>query len=214
MVDRYDATGPEAECEPGSRGRVLCNLVGIRSMREMEQAESAALLKATQRLIDQTRADQRFTAADICRMHRLWLEKLYSWAGEYRSVNIAKGQFMFAAATQVPKLMAELEGGALRQFTPCGFTAPPDQARALAIVHAELILIHPFREGNGRSARLLAVLMGLQAGLPALDFGGIRGLEKRRYINAIHAGLDRDYEPMTEVFRRVITRTMRGVRRG
>ena len=89
-----------------------------------------------------------------------------------------------------------------------------DQARALAVVHAELILIHPFREGNGRCARLLAVLMGLQAGLPALDFGEVRGLEKRRYIGAIQAGLDRNYEPMTELFERVIARTLRGVRLG
>jgi cell filamentation protein len=214
--DRYDATGPEAEFEPGSRGRVLRNLIGVRSAREMARAESVALLinKATQRLIDQTRADQRFTATDICRMHRLWLEGIYSWAGRYRSINIAKGEFMFAAAMHVPKLMLELERGPLKRYTPCRFNAAREQARALAVVHAELILIHPFREGNGRCARLLAVLMALQAGLPALDFGGIRGLEKRRYISAIQSGLDRDYEPMAEIFQRVIARTLRGVRGG
>lgn len=84
-----------------------------------------------------------------------------------------------------------------------------ERARALAVVHTELVLIHPFREGNGRCSRLLAVLMGLQAGLPALDFDGVRGEEKRRYIAAVQAGLDRDYEPMTAVFRRIIMRTLR-----
>jgi cell filamentation protein, protein adenylyltransferase len=79
----------------------------------------------------------------------------------------------------------------------------------MATVHTELVLIHPFREGNGRCARLLAVLMGLQAGLPALDFGGVRGKVKQRYIAAIHAGLDRNYVPMTEIFRAVISRTLR-----
>jgi len=120
---------------------------------------------------------------------------------------------MFAAAMHVPNLMDDLERGALRQYTPCRFTARADQAKALAIVHAELILIHPFREGNGRCGRLLAVLMGLQAGLPALDFGGIRGAERQRYIEAIHAGLDRNYEPMMEIFDRVIVRTLRGIKR-
>lgn len=214
MADRYEATGPEAEFEPGSRGRVLRNLLGVRSAREMARVESEALLDATQKLIDQTRADQRFRAADICRMHHLWLGEIYSWAGAYRSLNIAKGRFMFAAAPHVPKLMHELERGPLKQYTPCRFMALEDQAKALAVVHCELILIHPFREGNGRCARLLSVLMGLQAGLPALDFGGIRGVEKRRYIAAIHAGLDRNYRPMTEVFQRVIARTLRGVTRG
>jgi cell filamentation protein len=53
--------------------------------------------------------------------------------------------------------------------------------------------------------------MGLQAGLPALDFGGIRGSKKREYIAAIHAGLSRDYDPMTKVFREVIVRTLKSV---
>jgi cell filamentation protein len=105
--------------------------------------------------------------------------------------------------------MQEFERGPLREYTPCRFDKLADQASALAIVHSELIPIHPFRDGNGRCARLLAMLMGLQAGLPALDFGGIRGAKKREYIAAVHAALDRDYELMIKVFRGVIERTLR-----
>lgn len=206
---RYRAEGPEAEYEPGSRGRVLRNRLGIRSVREMARRESEALVAATQRAIDETRVDQRFTAAGIRRLHRLWLGEIYVWAGEYRQVNLGKDDFMFAAAGQVPRLMHELERGSLRELTPCRFAGVEEQARALAVVHAELILIHPFREGNGRCARLLATLMALQAGLPALDFGGIRGETKRRYILAVHAALGRDYLPMTAIFRAVIARTLR-----
>ena len=43
IQDRYQATGPEAEFELGSRGRVLRNKRGIRRVGEMEQAESDAL---------------------------------------------------------------------------------------------------------------------------------------------------------------------------
>ncbi len=206
---RYRAEGPEAEFEPGSRGRALRNRLGIRSVREMVQRESEALVAATQRLIDHTRVEQRFTADDIRRMHRLWLGEIYVWAGEHRQVNMGKGDFMFAAAAQVPRLMHELERGALRELTPCRFQSAAEQAHALAVVHAELILIHPFREGNGRCARLLATLMGLQAGLPALDFGGIRGKTKQRYIAAVHAAVGRDYRPMAEIFGAVIARTLR-----
>jgi cell filamentation protein len=175
----------------------------------MAHRESEALVEATQQLIDETRVDQRFSAQDIRRMHRGWLGAIYPWAGEYRSVNISKGGFMFAAAGLVPRLMEELERGSLRQFTPCQFEERRDQAIAIATVHVELLLIHPFREGNGRCARLLATLMGLQAGLPPLDFGGIRGRTKRRYIAAVQAGLDRDYAPMADIFGAVIDRTLR-----
>ena len=51
--------------------------------------------------------------------------------------------------------------------------------------------------------------MALQAGLPVLDFGGIRGRIRQRYIAAVHAGLDRNYAPMTEIFRAVIRRSLR-----
>lgn len=209
MIGRYDAVGDEAEFEPGSRGRVLRNRIGITSLRAMERKESEALLIATEQTIDETRIDQCFTAGDIQGMHRLWLGEIYSWAGEYRQVNMSKGAFMFAAAAQVPKLMREFEHGPLRDYTPCRFDNAREQATALAVVHAELILIHPFREGNGRCSRLLAILMGLQAGLPALDFGGIRGAKKKDYIGSIHAALSRDYEPMTKVFEGVIARTLR-----
>ncbi len=47
MAVRYDAGGPEAESEPGSRGRVLRNRVGLTSVREIERRESEALLAAS-----------------------------------------------------------------------------------------------------------------------------------------------------------------------
>ncbi len=208
-MSRYEAHGIETEFESGSRGRVLRNMLGIRSVREMHRAESAALLIATNQLIDETTETQRFTASDIRNIHRRWLGAIYAWAGEYRSVNIAKHDFMFAAADQVPRLMREFEQGPLRDYTPCRFDVIQEQEDALAVVHAELILIHPFHEGNGRCARVLSTLMALQADLPALDFSGVQGKEKRYYIAAIHQAMERNYEPMKEVFRRVIARSLR-----
>lgn len=156
MAGRYDAVGPEAEFQPGSRGRVLRNRLRVTSVRELERRESAALLFATQQIIDETRVDQRFTAGEIRRMHQRWLGEIYEWAGEYRGVSIAKGAFMFAAAIQIPKLMQDLERGALQEYTPCSFNTIAAQATALAIVHAELILIHPFREVIARTLKSAA----------------------------------------------------------
>jgi len=49
----------------------------------------------------------------------------------------------------------------------------------------------------------------LQAGLPLLDFDGIRGKSRQRYFLAIQAAIARDYEPIGAVFRSVIERTLR-----
>jgi cell filamentation protein len=50
-------------------------------------------------------------------------------------------------------LAQDFERGPLQEYTPRSFDTTAAQATALAIVHTELILIHPFR-GNGRCARL------------------------------------------------------------
>lgn len=141
-------------------------------------------------------------------MHQIWLGPIYAWAGQYRQVNLQKGDLPFAAAAQIPKLMADFERGPLRTCTPCRPGPIMKVAEALAIVHVELVLIHPFREGNGRIARMLAVLMGLQAGLPALAFEDLLGRKRRLYFDAVRAGLDRNYQPMTGVFSAVIRRTI------
>ncbi|MFO1192323.1 MAG: Fic family protein [Rhodoferax sp.] len=206
---KYLATGAQAEFEPGSRGRVLRNRLGITRVRDMHEAESQALLIAQDAALDGFGPDHRFTAADVCDLHRLWLGPIYDWAGEYRSVNIGKGGFQFAHAPLIEGLMQELERGALARLSPCRPTTDAEIASALAEVHAELILIHPFREGNGRLARLLALLMALQAGLPPLDFGPLAGQGRRPYIAGIHAALGRDYRPLAAMFGRVIARSWR-----
>lgn len=199
----------EAQFEPGSHGRVLKNLLRVTRKRAMDQVEVREQLRALEELIGLYDEHHRFTAADVRRIHRIWLGPIYAWAGGYRQVNVSKGDFPFAAARQIPHLMTELEKGPLREFTPCRFAPPDEVVRAIAIVHAELMLIHPFREGNGRVGRFLAILMALQAGLPPLDFGGIKGRKRLEYFAAVRAGLDRNYGPMERVFSGVVQRTLR-----
>jgi cell filamentation protein len=206
---KYEATGPEAEFEPGSRGRVLRNLLGITRVHDMNEAESQALELAQEAALDYYGPEHRFTAKDIRDLHRLWLGPIYPWAGAYRSVNIGKGGFQFAHAPRIAGLMTELDRGVLRRHTPCHAANIASVARALAEVHAELILVHPFRDGNGRLARLLALLMALQAGLPPLDFSLMAGRGKRSYIASIHAAMNRDYAPLTAKIEQVIGRSQR-----
>lgn len=211
--DRYSTDGSvEAKFQPGSRQRVLLNRLGISRVREMQQAESDELRALLRCLLLEVDEHQRFTEEGLSAWHRRWLGSIYVWAGDYRQVNMAKGGFQFATSALIPKLMQSFEREVLAQHTPCFGMDSERLVRALAITHAEFILVHPFREGNGRLARLLNTLMGLQAGIPALDYGGIRGERKRAYIAAIHAALDRNYAPLESVFHNVLRRTLRGAK--
>lgn len=193
----------EDQYEPGSSKRVLKNLLGIKSKQSMDLAEALALEEAQDLLIKTYSKDHRFTAQDICHMHRVWLGKIYAWAGEYRRVNLAKDNFKFAAAAHIPHLMHDFEAKFLNKRTPCLFKKD-ELIQALAQVHVELVLIHPFREGNGRLSRLLAIIMALQAELPSLDFSDIQGHGREPYFMAVQEGMKRNYKPMEAIFRKII----------
>jgi cell filamentation protein len=207
--DRYDVSDlPEAQFEPGSNGLVLKNLLGITSKQVMDEAEARALEQAMDVLVRAYGETHRFTATDLCDCHRIWLGGISEWVGHYRRVNVSKDGFPFAAAAQVPTLMGQFERDVLRRYTPCTFADRAAVIRALAETHVEFVLIHPFRDGNGRLARVLSTLMALQAGLPLLDFSLMAGTGKTTYIAAIQAGLDKRYVPMESLFGEVIEQSL------
>ena len=118
--DRYDTSGlEEAEHEPGSRGRVLKNLLGIKGKREMDRVEAEEQMRALEELVRTYDQDHRFVASDISHIHKVWLGRVYRWAGQYRQVNLSKDNFPFATSEQIPGLMADFEEGPLKKFTPC-----------------------------------------------------------------------------------------------
>lgn len=199
----------EGQFESGSQNRVYKNLLGITKKREMDQIELQELVRASGELFNNFSTKQQIITDDIKQMHKVWLDKIYLWAGEYRRVNLTKDGFTFAAANRIPRLMKEFEEHELKKYTPCCFDSLEEIISAIAIVHVELVLIHPFREGNGRIARLLSNIMALQAKLPALDFGGIKGKKRYEYFSAVRDGLDRNYQPMIRIFETVIQRTLK-----
>lgn len=151
-------------------------------------------MNAERVLLSRFGPDHSFTVADINLIHRMFLGAIYPWAGIFRDVNLSKGGFPFASAYAIPQAMRDLEKEVLGKNTPCRGPDSAQIARQIAAVHAELLLIHPYREGNGRTARLLATFMAYQAGQPGIDFGfiGSRGKQFDRYVAAIHAGLNGD----------------------
>ncbi len=202
-TDRYDTSGNlEAQFESGSNDSVLKNKLGIHDASEMDDIELDLLIQLYDQIPDWVEKDQKLSTADIREWHRRWLGNVYTWAGQYRTVNMGKGEFQFAAATQIDRLMDVLDRDFLFHYTPCSSMTDEQLIEAIAKIHVELILIHPFREGNGRISRILANVMAMQAGKPELDFSEWDE-KKERYFSAIQAGLD-DFEPMKALVRLVL----------
>lgn len=209
MTSKFSSryTIPEDEgYEPGSNDEVLKNCLGIKTALEMNEIETQQLRDAESELIQIFDQNHQFTAQDICNIHELWLGDVYPFAGKYRTVNMSKNGFPFANPALIEKLMRNLEEKYLLKYTPCHSLDLNELAHALGIVHVEFIIIHPFREGNGRVSRLLANLMALQAGKPLLNFEAIDQIAHpegfNKYIAAIqNSSKDNDYLPIQEVFK-------------
>ena len=196
-MSKYDLDGDQTHFQPGSDDRVLANKLGITDPEEMDDAELHLLEQLYERVVMEQLPTGAIDTKLIKGWHRQWLLPIYAWAGEERSVNLAKDGFQFAAAQQIPVLLKTLDRDFLAKRTPCANLDGEALIEAIATVHVEFILVHPFREGNGRISRLLADVMAVQAGYGTLDYSSWDA-NKLAYISAIHSGLECDYEPMME----------------
>ncbi|MFI4955839.1 MAG: Fic/DOC family protein [Gammaproteobacteria bacterium] len=202
--DRYLAPDYE-NFEPGSNGTVLANKLKIKKITDMEDLESKAYQRILERSVNHFQQTHAFTAKDLTWLHEQWLGEIYYFAGQYRTVNMSKNGFLFAAAHLIPRLMKDFEKNVLKKYTPAIFENTAQLINALAIVHVEFILIHPFREGNGRLARLLSLLMALQAG-GILDYSVLAEANKReKYFQAVQNGQGHDYHLMEELFKEMLS---------
>jgi cell filamentation protein len=160
----------------------------------------------------------------ICSMHYSWLGDFYLMAGKYRTVNIMKGDIPFCSHHYIKSHMEELEGILLAHYHACFDSASDprgspiiapglqdsgsnfpvrsvqDIAHSVALVHAELLLIHPFRDGNGRIGRWLADLMVLQAGYAAPAYDLSIPEKRSEYYSAMQLAFKRDPGALTNLF--------------
>ncbi len=74
---------------------------------------------------------------------------------------------------------------------------------AVARIQGEFLVIHPFREGNARTIKLMTNLLAVQTDRPLLVYDPAED-GQRRYIAAATAAFRKDYAPMAAVIRRAL----------
>lgn len=201
-MNRYQVSGWQNSYQEGSDGEVLKNKLDIISRDDMNHAELMLLRKLYISVL-QPPPQGRITVRLIREWHRRWLGNVYAWAGYERSVNMSKDGFPFAAADRISALLEDFDRRYLARYTPCVGMRRSDLIDAIAVTHVEFILIHPFREGNGRISRLLADVMAVQAGAGSLDYS-LWESNRASYIQAIQTGLMGDYQPMKTWVERIV----------
>ena len=177
---------------------ILPNLLNTKDKEVIEKAEFEGFLFAELLLSRTLTSETKFNEAYIQNIHFQALQEVYSFAGQYRTVNISKGGFFFPAAQFLNKSMELFEVEILNNL-PDTYSTNENLIRDIATVHAELLFIHPFREGNGRTARLLANLMAHKQGIDSLNFEKIDESVFPDYVRAVQAAAIKNYEPMVKI---------------
>ena len=141
---------------------ILRNLADIRDAERLIRFESdhcfARLLELYENPIP-----LGFDSNHLKRIHHHLFQDVYAWAGEFRTVNMAKGNSIFARPEyilpELQKVLDRLVGeNFLRGADSRGF------CERAAYFFAELNALHPFREGNGRAHREFLRGLAVEAG--------------------------------------------------
>lgn len=159
ITNKYTTDDPYFDKQHG----VLKNKLGIIDQEELDHIESQALLNAYESTALEYSETHTFSEGDICNLHKIFLGEIYKWAGEYRVVDISSEEIRWCHAAFIESEMKKLNN-LLSDLTP--FTPHLSRAQIVdrtAKIQGELIVIHPFRDGNGRVARLLTDLLLMQA---------------------------------------------------
>ena len=160
---------------------ILENKLGITDPAELAREEERLSKKKAARMfetgfLNTLDAGTYEALADI---HRYLFEEVYPFAGKLREVNIAKGNFRFAPVMYLKAALEHIE------------KMPQTTFDEIVEKYVEMNVAHPFREGNGRSARIwLDLILKKELGR-VIDW---RLVDKEDYLLAMERSPIKDIE--------------------
>jgi cell filamentation protein len=197
-MSRYDYEFERVNdyCYPDSY--VLRNRFDIRDAETLNTAERE-FVSAKLAHIKGNPIKGKFDLNHLCSRHRYLFCDIYDWAGELRTVNIAKGnQFCnyIHLGTYAEGVFAKLK--AEKRLSDTSPDAIPER---LAYYLSEINVLHPFREGNGRTQRVFIEYLAQVAGWHT-DFSDV---SDREMIEASALAFALEYDMLITMLRRIVT---------
>jgi Fic-DOC domain mobile mystery protein B len=155
--------------------------------RELNEAEQENIARAQEWALSRRRRDL-LSEKFIRDLHKRMLGDVWRWAGKFRTSQRNIGMDYWLIPVELRQLLDD--GKAWIEFG----TYPADEIAVR--LHHRLVLIHPFPNGNGRHARLVADLLVMQLGRERFSWGreSLRnpGAARARYIEALRAADNHD----------------------
>ena len=164
----------------------------IASRAELNAWEQANIAKAADWLARRRRGRSVLTVEFVRELHRRMFDETWEWAGRFRT----SGKNIGVPAHAIAQALKDL----LDDVAYWGEHATYSTDEIAARFHHRLVQVHPFPNGNGRHARLMADALLAELGGPPFTWGvGGLGEEsdvRARYLDAIRRADAGDYEPL------------------
>ena len=160
---------------------VFENKLGITSSAELAREEERISKKKAVELFESGTLDKLEPGkfASLQAIHKALFEDIYDFAGQLRTVNLAKGNFRFAPLIYLEAALANID------------KMPRSTYDEIIEKYVEMNVAHPFREGNGRSTRIWLDLM-LKSGIgQVVDWSKV---DKEDYLLAMERSPIKDVE--------------------
>lgn len=147
-------------CYPGTN--ILKNKLDIRDSNKLFKIEKQIVLVKSY-ILRQNKIQYTFDKKHFLYLHEFLFGDIYPFAGKFRTENIYKGSFTFASWEYIESELDRL----LKELKSENFLQELDKenlSKRLAYYLSELNVLHPFREGNGRTIREFIREIAFQAG--------------------------------------------------
>ena len=159
----------------------LENKLGIKSSAELAREEERISKKKAVELFENGMLENLEAGKfqTLCEIHKYLFDDIYDFAGKIRTVNISKGNFRFAPLMYLETAIKNVDN------------MPQNTFDEIVEKYVEMNIVHPFREGNGRSMRIwLDMMLKKQIG-QVVDWSKI---EKEDYLMAMERSPIKDIE--------------------
>ena len=162
----YDDEADAKYCYPGTN--VLKNRLDIRDLDTLHMAErDYSSVRQTEIMMQGVTGD--FSFKHLCSIHKQLFQDIYTWAGKTRTVDISKGT-VFCLVQFIEMQFEDLYCKLKKENFLKDITDKAEMSKRLAFYLGELNMIHPFREGNGRTQRIYIEQLCLNNGRFDIDF--------------------------------------------
>lgn len=177
---------------------ILENLLGITDAEQLKQLEADIV---SVKLADLAKHPIKgnFDFEHLKAIHRYLFGDFYSFAGETRTVNIAKPGSAFCYVENIEPMQIDIFNK-LKQNNYFKNMGKEDFIAALADFAGDLNALHPFREGNGRTARVFLIQLANNAGF---DLAYEESTDEE-ILNADIAAFHGDLKPIQLLFQKIL----------